>query len=211
MTYSLGIPSSAPADWQAVFAPSKVAGLGSTCQHFSIPSKAQPSSHGDARPTKINSFFFYFTYGSQKYFPRLHPPLELAIRIFFDFHEWNWSQVSSSERASFSSQNTTLTSLRIYNFRFYGLVPVKSCFFNISLRNGSITAHDISNWNLWPNKAFFDFASGGRGRLGVFVVIWGQNSKIFKPRQFVYQNEALGHLITKKVFSRSPDHKLGGD
>ena len=53
----------------------------------------------------------------------------------------------------------------------------------------------------------FDFASGG---LGSFGFIWGQNSNIFKPRRFIYQNEALGHVITNKLFSRSPDPKLGG-
>ena len=31
----------------------------------------------------------------------------------------------------------------------------------------------------------------------------GQNPKIFKPRQIIYQNEALGALITKKWFPRS--------
>ena len=52
--------------------------------------------------------------------------------------------------------------------------------------------------------------SGSRGhprspdpKLGVFGVIWGQNPKIFKPRQIIYQNEALGALITKKWFPRS--------
>ena len=39
---------------------------------------------------------------------------------------------------------------------------------------------------------------GGWGHSGVFGVIRGQNSNIFKPRQFIYQNEALGHVITKK-------------
>ena len=38
----------------------------------------------------------------------------------------------------------------------------------------------------------------------VFGVIWGQNPKIFKPRQIIYQNEGLGALITKKLFPRSP-------
>ena len=50
---------------------------------------------------------------------------------------------------------------------------------------------------------------GGWGHLGVFGVIGGQNSNIFKPRQFIYQNEALGHVIMKKLFLRSPDPKLG--
>ena len=42
---------------------------------------------------------------------------------------------------------------------------------------------------------------GVLGHLGVFGVIWGQNPKIFKPRQIIYQNESLGALITKKVVS----------
>ena len=67
---------------------------------------------------------------------------------------------------------------------------------------GPIEAYDLIK--------LFDFTSGGRGRLGVFGVIWGQNSNIFKPRQFIYQNEALGHVITNKLFSRSPDPKLRG-
>ena len=40
--------------------------------------------------------------------------------------------------------------------------------------------------------------------------IWGQNPKIFKPRQNIYQNEALDALITKKWFPRSFDPKSGG-
>ena len=32
----------------------------------------------------------------------------------------------------------------------------------------------------------------------VFGVIWGQNPNIFKPRQIIYQKEALGPVITKK-------------
>ena len=50
---------------------------------------------------------------------------------------------------------------------------------------------------------------GGWGHSGVFGVIRGQNSNIFKPRQFIYQNEALSHVITKKLFSRSRDPELG--
>ena len=50
----------------------------------------------------------------------------------------------------------------------------------------------------------------GWGHLGVFGVIWGQNPNIFKPRQYIYQNEAFGHVITMKWFSRSPDPKFWG-
>ena len=32
---------------------------------------------------------------------------------------------------------------------------------------------------------------------GVFGVVWGQNLKVFRPRQIMYQNEALGPVITK--------------
>ena len=32
---------------------------------------------------------------------------------------------------------------------------------------------------------------------GVFGVVWGQNLKVFKPRQIMHQNEALGPVITK--------------
>ena len=39
--------------------------------------------------------------------------------------------------------------------------------------------------------------------MGVFGVIWGQITKMFKPGQIIYQNEALGPLIRKKCFSRS--------
>ena len=39
--------------------------------------------------------------------------------------------------------------------------------------------------------------------MGVFGVIWGQITKKFKPGQIIYQNEALGPVITKKWFSRS--------
>ena len=45
--------------------------------------------------------------------------------------------------------------------------------------------------------------------MGVFGVIWGQNPNILIPEQFIYQNEALGHVIMKKWFSRSPEPKLG--
>ena len=43
------------------------------------------------------------------------------------------------------------------------------------------------------------------GGLGSLEGIWGQNPTIFKPRPIIYQNEALGALITKKGFSRSPN------
>ena len=33
----------------------------------------------------------------------------------------------------------------------------------------------------------------------VFGVIWGQNANIFKPRQIIYQNEALGPMTKKKM------------
>ena len=38
--------------------------------------------------------------------------------------------------------------------------------------------------------------------------IWGQNPKIFKPGQIIYQNEALAHLITKMIISREPEVNL---
>ena len=39
--------------------------------------------------------------------------------------------------------------------------------------------------------------------------ILGQILKISEPRQIIYQNDALGHVITLKWFSRSPDPKYG--
>ena len=45
--------------------------------------------------------------------------------------------------------------------------------------------------------------------MGVFGVIGGQILKISEPRQIIYQNDALGHVITKKGFTRSLDPKLG--
>ena len=39
---------------------------------------------------------------------------------------------------------------------------------------------------------------------GLFGVIWGQNSKLFKPRQIIYQNEAIGTMITKSGFRGHP-------
>ena len=36
-------------------------------------------------------------------------------------------------------------------------------------------------------------------------VTWGQNPNIFKPRQIIYQNEALCLVIKKKWFSRSSE------
>ena len=41
-------------------------------------------------------------------------------------------------------------------------------------------------------------------KLGVFGVIWGQTSKIFKQAQIIYENEALEPEITKS-FSRSSE------
>ena len=45
-------------------------------------------------------------------------------------------------------------------------------------------------------------------KLGVFGVIWDQNSKFFKPKQIIYQNEALGPVINIKLFLRSSDPNL---
>ena len=55
-----------------------------------------------------------------------------------------------------------------------------------------IQAYDLIK--LWQRKY------EGWGHLGVFGVIGGQNAKISEPRQIIYQNEALGHVITKKGF-----------
>ena len=41
---------------------------------------------------------------------------------------------------------------------------------------------------------------GGWGHLGVFGDIWGQNPKIFKQGQIIYQNEALDPEVTKVLF-----------
>ena len=49
----------------------------------------------------------------------------------------------------------------------------------------------------------FYFESLELGSLGVFGVIWDQNQNIYKARQIIYQNEALGPVIEKKWFSRS--------
>ena len=46
---------------------------------------------------------------------------------------------------------------------------------------------------------------GGWGHLGVLGVTWGQNTKNYKPGQVIYQNEALGALMTKKWFLRSAE------
>ena len=54
----------------------------------------------------------------------------------------------------------------------------------------------IKAWNV----KVFDFASWGH--LRVFGVVWGQDPKISKSREFTYQKEALGHVITKKWFSK---------
>ena len=56
----------------------------------------------------------------------------------------------------------------------------------------------------WLRKMVFQvIQSHLTPKLGVFGVIWGQNSNIFKPRQIIYQNEAFGPVITKTRFSRS--------
>ena len=47
-------------------------------------------------------------------------------------------------------------------------------------------------------------------KLGVFGVIWGNNSKFFKPGQTIYQNEAFDPVIKKEWFSRSSDPKIRG-
>ena len=38
----------------------------------------------------------------------------------------------------------------------------------------------------------------------------GQNTKLFKPWQIIYQKGTLAHVITKKGFSRSLDPRSGG-
>ena len=59
--------------------------------------------------------------------------------------------------------------------------------------------------NLGTDKDFFILQVWGWGHLGVFGVIWGQNSNIFKPRQIIHQNEALGSVSKKNGFSRSSE------
>ena len=63
-----------------------------------------------------------------------------------------------------------------------------------------ITRHliDQSELKIAQIKAF----DVGLGSLGV---IWGQNLINFKYGQISHQNDALGHEITKKLFSRSTE------
>lgn len=51
---------------------------------------------------------------------------------------------------------------------------------------------------------------GVLGHLGVFGVVWGRNSKISKGRQIILQNEALGHVIPKKMFLEVTKPQMGG-
>ena len=62
-------------------------------------------------------------------------------------------------------------------------------------------------WSTWLRKN--GFQGHPPPKLGVFGVIWVQNSKFFKPGQIIYQNEALGPSINIKWFSRSSAPKLG--
>ena len=45
--------------------------------------------------------------------------------------------------------------------------------------------------------------------MAIFGVIGGKILEILEPRQVINQNDALGHVITKKWFSISLDPKLG--
>ena len=61
---------------------------------------------------------------------------------------------------------------------------------------------------LIPSLRKTAFRGHPTSKLGVFGVIWGQITKMFKPEQIIYQNEAFGLVITKKWFSRSVEVTL---
>ena len=82
------------------------------------------------------------------------------------------------------------------NFRFRLVSKISPYTMNLSKLK-------IAQIEVYDQIKIFYFASWGH--LGVFGVIWGQNPKIFKPRQIIYQNEALGPVIKKKRFSRSSE------
>ena len=73
------------------------------------------------------------------------------------------------------------------------------------LKNRQITYENGAQIEAQNRYRFLIFQVWGWGHLEVFGVIWGQNPNIFKPRQIIYQNEALGPVIKKKWFSRSSE------
>ena len=52
-------------------------------------------------------------------------------------------------------------------------------------------------------SGFRDHPRSSDPKLAVFWVIWARNPNIFKPRQIIYQNGALGPVIEKKWISRA--------
>ena len=53
----------------------------------------------------------------------------------------------------------------------------------------------------WLRKSDFQGRSRSLNlKLGLFAVFWGQNLKICKPGQIIYQNEALGLVVKKRDY-----------
>ena len=81
-----------------------------------------------------------------------------------------------------------------------------TCFFN---------ANDVLKHPDYRNKRWIALSKGLSLKLPPKIVrsrsdpnlwgIWGQISNISKPRQIIYQNEALGTVIMKKWFPGSPE------
>ena len=70
------------------------------------------------------------------------------------------------------------------------------------LKNRQITYENGAKIEAKNRYRFLILQVWGWGHLEVFGVIWGQNPNIFKPRQIIHQNEALGPVIKGEWFSR---------
>ena len=84
------------------------------------------------------------------------------------------------------------------------------CFvFMISCYTSNRSELKIAQIEAYNQIKVWQIKIGGKGHLGAFGVIWGQNNIIFKHSQMIYQIEAQAPLVTIKKFSRSFDPKLG--
>ena len=101
--------------------------------------------------------------------------------------------------------------IKVFDFTSWGLASLGGIWGHLgsNYKNVQTWTNYIPKWSFWSGdyeNVVFEVSWGHpTPNLGVFGVISGQNPKIFKPWQTIYQNEALRSVIYIKWFSRSSE------
>ena len=141
-------------------------------------------------------FWSYVILGSHHFSPFLSPISAAKFpksALFTNRFRWNFAERFLGSKLSDYQ----------HNLSYFVLLPVlwatsgSGLFFKYLVTQ--LINQSLGKLKLKPRTRLrFFLQVWGWGHLGVFGVIWGQNSNIFKPRQIIHQNKALGPVIKKK-------------